>query len=118
VQIETAASRVEVLDGSQDAPRGTDGAFRVVAPGEWRPEHRHHGVADVLLDHAAVPFDRRAGSVEEQAVQIADIFGIGSVGSSGGTDDLYEQDGNELALLGPGRLERGAALRTEPWRSR
>ena len=47
-------------DRRDEVERGTHGALRVVLLRDRRAPDRHHGVADELLDRAAVPLDHRA----------------------------------------------------------
>ena len=76
-----------------------------------RPEDGHHGVADVLLDDAAVPIDPVPDLVEVELVAVADVLRVGAVGSSGRAHDVDEQDRDELPLL-----RAGAAGELEPAR--
>ena len=56
--------------------RRTHRALGVVLVGDGRAPHRHHRVADELLDRASVPFDHRASGVEVGAQQRAHVLAI------------------------------------------
>ena len=100
-EVETSVRCVEFLDPLEDRETGPDGPLRVVDPGERRPEYRHDGVADVLLDDPAVALDPFARVLEVELVSIADVLGVGAVGARGRTHDVDEQDRDELAFLLP-----------------
>src|SRR4029077_7485706 len=78
-----------------------------------RPEDRHDGVADVLLDDAAVLLDPPPRLLEVELVAVADVLGVGSVGPRRRADDVDEQHADELPFL-LGRALFGATRRTEP----
>ena len=84
----------------------------------WHPEYRHHGVADVFLDGAAVVLDDVAHLVEIARHETAQRLGIYPFADSGRADRVYEHDGYCLADLvgveGSGGLEGRTAVRTEP----
>ena len=76
-------------------------------------EHRHHRVADELLDRAAVGLGRPRELVVEIAQEAAQRLGIHARRELGGSGQVGEEHGRELAL---GRLadsERAAAARAE-----
>ena len=50
--------RVQLLDPFENAERRPDRSFGVVTVRDRGAEHRHDGVADVLLDRTAVGLDR------------------------------------------------------------
>jgi hypothetical protein len=52
---------VQLLDRADERETGSNRALGIVVAGTRRAEHGHDGVADELLDHAAVPRDRVAG---------------------------------------------------------
>ena len=106
---------VEFLDPLEDRETGTDGALRVVDPGERRAEDGHHRIADVLLHDPAVALDPFAGVLEVELVAIADVLGVGAVGARGRAHDVHEQDRDELAfLLAAAARELVPARGTEP----
>ena len=69
----SAVDRVDQLE------RGPDGALGVVLVRDGCPPHRHHGVADELLDDAAVALDRLASGVEVPGHQVAHLLGVAAV---------------------------------------
>ena len=99
LEIEAGVLEVQLVDALDDRQRRADGPLGVVGLRERRPEDRHDGVTDVLLDDAAVVLDPRARVVEVQLVAIADVLGVGAVGTRRRTDHVDEQDRDELPLL-------------------
>ena len=91
-------------------------ALRVVAVGSRRAEDCHHRVADVLLQDAAVLFDVPSCPLVEQPERLADVLGVGVVGTRRRPDEVDEQDGDDLPLLVDGLplLERRPAAAAEP----
>ena len=90
---------VQLLDGLQDAQAGPDGPLRVVLVGDRRAEHRHHRVADELLDGAPEPLDLGPNRAE-----VIGATGPGRPrdrpGPTGGEpDQVAEQHRDDLALL-------------------
>ena len=73
-------------------------------------EHGHHGVADELLDDAAVRLDVLVPAQEVGVDDRADILGVELLGQHGEVDEVGEQDGDELALLGDGPVDQLGAL--------
>ena len=91
-------------------------ADRVVLAGAVQAEHGHHGVADELLDHAAVLLDHPLPAREAGADDVAGVLGVEPAREHGEADQVGEQDGDELALLADlRRSQRGTPLeqRTE-----
>ena len=64
-----------------------------------QPEDRHHGVADELLDDAAVALDDRLHALEVAREQRAERLRVDRLAESRRTDDVAEQHGHDLALL-------------------
>ena len=60
-------------------------------------EHRHHGVADELLDGAAVSLDDRLHLLEVACEQRPQRLGIGLLSQLGRAAEVAEQDGHRLA---------------------
>ncbi len=115
LHVEAHVRVVEFLDPLEDRETGTDGALRVVDPGERRAEDGHHRIADVLLHDPAVALDPFAGVLEVELVAIADVLGVGAVGARGRAHDVHEQDRDELAfLLAAAARELVPARGTEP----
>ena len=63
-------------DGGDEVERGAHRAFRVVLRGRGCAPDRHHGVADELLDGAAVELDEAAARVEVAREQLARLLGV------------------------------------------
>jgi hypothetical protein len=96
----------------------THRAQRVVLMQHRHAEHGHHGVADELLNGAAVTFDDRLHQFEVVREQRSQPFGIERLAERGRAGQVAEQHGHGLALLaGRSRGPLRAALRTEPERS-
>src|SRR5439155_13295448 len=60
-------------------------------------------VADELLDDAPEPFDRRLDGSVVLAEDVADVLGVGAIGSARVADQIGEKHRDHLALL----LRRG-----------
>ena len=67
VQGDAGMPPVQLADPFEDRQRRTDRPFGVVALRERRAEHRHHRVADVLLDGPAVALDPARGARRSRA---------------------------------------------------
>ena len=76
-----------------------DGAERVVLVDGRHPEHGHHGVADELLDAAAVALDDALHALEVGRQQCAQPLRIDRFPEGRGTGQVAEQDRHDLALL-------------------
>jgi hypothetical protein len=74
-------------------------------------EDRHHSIADELLDRATAALDLLLQPRVVGAEARPDVLGIGAIGTLRETDQVDEEDGNDLALfLGcRRRSERGRA---------
>ena len=59
-----------------EVERRPDGAFGVIFLCDGRAPHRHHGVADELLDRSAIAGDDRSGELEVTGQEFADFLGI------------------------------------------
>ena len=70
---------------------------RVVLVRRRHAEHRHHRVADELLDRAAVPLDDRLHPLEVAREQSAKRLGIRPLAQRRRTGDVAEEDGDDLA---------------------
>ncbi len=71
---------------------GAHGPFGVVLVGGRHAPHGHHGVADELLDRAAVAGHDLAALVEVAAQQLAHVLGVARLGQRGEPDQVTEQD--------------------------
>ena len=70
----------EAGHGRDEVERRADGALGVVLADRRRAPDRHDGVADELLDRAAVALDDLAGELEVAAQELADGLRVGVVG--------------------------------------
>ena len=117
---------------STSSSAGADGALGVVLVGGRRAPDGHHGVADELLDRAAVALDDLARQLEVACQQLADVLRVAVLGERREADEVGEQDRDEPPFSDRGRrspdavacgspvgvrarrAERSAALATEP----
>ena len=67
-------------DGGDELERRADGALGVVLLRDRRAPDRHHGVADELLDRAAVALDQLPARVEVAREQLARVLGVARLG--------------------------------------
>ena len=88
---------------------GADRALGVVLVGGGRSPHRHHRVADELLDRAAVPLDDPPRQLEVAGQQLARLLGVALLGEGREADQVGEQDRHQPAL--GHRLRRGLGAR-------
>ena len=77
------------------------------------PEHRHHGVADELLDGAAVGLGRARELVVEIAQEAAQRLGVHAGRKLRRSGQIGEEDGGELALGRVADSQRAAAAGAE-----
>ena len=98
------------LDAVAELLGRANGAQGVVLANRRHAEDRHDGIADELLEGAAVPLDRRPGDIEVRGHDDPERLGIERLAECGRSGDVAEEDGDDLALL-PRRLdcERRAA---------
>ena len=75
------------------------GPLGVVLVGDGRPEDRHHGIPDELLDRPAVELDLRPQARVVGADARPDVLGICGLRGGGEADEVAEEDGDDLALL-------------------
>ena len=101
---------VEVGQRAHHVEGGEHRPLRVVLVGLAHTEHRHHRVADELLDHAAARLDRRRPESEVAVEHLADILGVESLRHLGEADQIGEEGGHLLALFGHRRIEGSDAL--------
>ena len=81
-----------------DGKRRANGALRIVLVRQRRPEERHHGVADELLDRAAVALELGTQALVVRAEDRLDVLGVERFGARGETDEVGEEHGHDLAL--------------------
>ena len=112
--LEILVQRLERLAHPDRRAHGPDGVVLV----ETRdPEHGHHGVADELLDRAAVALDRRGHLVEVPTHHASEGFGIEALAERRGTGHVGEHDRDDLPdVTGRrrGLLERRRTTLAEP----
>ncbi len=114
------------LDGGDQVERGPHGTLGVVLHRDRRAPHRHDGVADELLDGAAVTGDQRPAGVEVPGEERTHVLGVARLRERREADQVGEQDRyqpplrDRIRLTGrtgdrPGgrRSQRGAALAAE-----
>ena len=99
-ELEAAILRVELLDRLEDPQRRPHRALGVVLVRDGRTEHRHHRVADELLDGAAEALDLLFQASVVRPQRRADVLGIGLLGLGREPDEVDEQDGDDLAFFG------------------
>ena len=85
---------------SDEVQRSSNGPLRIIFTRDRRAPHRHDGVADELLDAAAVAFDDLPRHVEVARQQIARLFRVALLGQRRETDDVGEKDRNEASFRG------------------
>ena len=90
---------VQGCEGVAHLDRGPDRPERVVLVDGGYPEDRHHGVADVLLDGAAVALEHRPHLLEEPRHQTAERFRIELLAERRRSRDVTEQDRDGLSNL-------------------
>jgi hypothetical protein len=107
-------------DGSQslgcfdDPQPRPDRALGIVLVRSRDAEHAEHRVTDELLDDAPVALDRRSRHRGVLGQHPIDVLGIGRLGRGRERDEVAEQGGDDLALLGHGGSpERRRALHAE-----
>ena len=88
----------ERRDGGDEVERRTDSALGVVLGRDRSAPHGHHGVADELLDRAAVELDQASARVEVAGEELARVLGVSLLGCSGEADEVGEEDGDEPSL--------------------
>ncbi len=88
------------------AQAGAHGALGVVLVGDRRAEEGEDGVADDLVDPAAEVGDVGGEPLEAAVDQVLDLLGVACLGEVGEPDEVGEQDGDDAALVGPGRRGR------------
>ena len=86
-------------DGGAHLPGGPHRAQGVVLVGDRDAEHGHDGVADELLDRAAVPLEDRPHLVVVAAHRRPQRLGVGDVAERGRAGQVAEDDGHGLAQL-------------------
>ncbi len=83
----------ELVDRLDQIERRPNGALGVLLGGHRSAPHRHHGVADELLDHTAVAGDHRSGDVEVAGEQLTNLLRIAD--SDSGVKPTRSQNSTE-----------------------
>ncbi len=115
--------RVELGHRGDEVERGAHCPLGVVLLRDRRPPHRHDGVADELLDRAAVALDQRSRRLEVARQQLARLLRVAALGRGREPDEVREQHRHEPALGGgldgrPAQAPRSARSRTRRRTSR
>ncbi len=90
----------ELGQGQLHLRRRLERAHGIVLVHGRQPEDRHHGVADELLDDAAVALDDRLHPLEVAREQGAKRLRVERLAERRRADDVAEQHGHDLALHG------------------
>ena len=109
--------RTSISAASRSSGCGAHGAQRVVLADGRHAEDGHHGVADELLDRAAVPLDRGARDVEVARHQRAQRLGVEPLAERGRAGDVAEEHGHDLPLLARPAPTASAAPQTSQKRA-
>ena len=88
----------ERRDCGHEVERGSNCPLRVVLCCRRRAPHSHHGVADELLDRAAVELDQASARIEVAGEELARVLGVSLLGCSREADEIGEEDGDEPSL--------------------
>ena len=115
LQVEVRIGLVELMDGLADRDRRAHRPLGIVAVGDRGSEHGHDRVSDELLDRAAERLDLVPHSSEVRRKDRAHVFGIEPLRAGGEPDEVGEEHGDDLPLLGQSALgrQRSPAFRAE-----
>ncbi len=105
-QSRDADLRAERGDVAHEVERGPHGTFGVVLSRDGSAPDGHDGVADELLDRAAVPADHGAGGLEVPRQDVANLLGVLRLRERREPDEVGEEHGHEPALGVRGRGSR------------
>ena len=106
-----ARAEPEGGDGRPHLPRSSNGAQRVILVGDRDAEHRHHRVADELLDGAAVPLEDRAHRLVVREHRRAQCLGVGASSERRRPGEVAEHDRDGLPDFARAPAARQAARR-------
>src|SRR5205823_5733114 len=98
----------ERRDGGDEVEGGPNRPLGVVLGRDRSSPDGHDGVADELLDGAAVQLDQAPACVEVPREKLARLLGVALLGGRGEADQVGEEDGDEPALRGGRRSRRWA----------
>ncbi len=99
LEAEARIGLVQLGDRLEDPEAGPHRSLRVVLVRHGRTEHRHHRVADELLDRAAEPLDLLAEPGVIRAHPRPHVLGIDGLGRGREPDEVAEQHRDDLPLL-------------------
>ena len=97
------SARVQVGDRLDQLQGGPDGPLCVVFVGRRRAPHGHDGIADELLDRAAVPRDDLLSGREVAGQEFAGLLRVARFCPARGADEIGEHDRDEPPLRLPRR---------------
>ena len=114
--VEGFQSPVQIGQALLHAERGQERSCGVVLVCHRNAEHRHHRVTDELLNGPTLAFDLLAHGAEERVGHLSQMLGVEAGAQGRRTDEVREQDGDQLPLLTwrGGRRYAGATGRAEP----
>ena len=92
--------RLQGRHGAVDLQRRVNGPLCVVAMGDRCAEHRHHRIADVLVDHAAVALHHGVDRAEVAVQERVNLLRVALLGQSREAAEIGEEDGDLAALAG------------------
>ncbi len=108
---------VQLLDRLEHRQARPDGPLRVVLVCDGSAEHRHDGIADELLDRAAISLYALARARVVRGEARLNLLRVGRLGRRREPDEVAEEHGDDLPLPGSsggGSLrKRSAAVRAE-----
>ena len=90
---------VQLLDRLEDAKPRADGPLGVVLVRDRRAEHRHHGVADELLDRPSVQLDLVPELSVVRADAGANVLRVSCLRGGREADEVAEEDSHDLAFF-------------------
>ena len=109
-----AADARQGVDLVDEAQAGAHGALGVVLVQRGHAEDGDHGVADVLLDGAAVGLDDAARRGVVAAQEGVDELGVVALREGGEADEVAEEGGDDAALFAASAgSQRRAAIRAD-----
>jgi hypothetical protein len=106
VQVEPLVRLVQLANRVADRQRRPHGALGIVLVRDGRPEQRHHRVAAELLERSSEPLELRTHARVIRGDHRLHVLGIEPLGAGGRADQVGEDDGDELPLLGRNRRSR------------
>ena len=89
---------VELWHSGDEVEPGPDGALSVVLLGDRCSPDGHDGIADELLDCAAIAVDDGSRRLEVEREKLARVLRVALCGCGGEADEVGEEDGDEAAF--------------------